>query len=100
MRDLEARRARGLAQRPVRVRAQVGDERDVDARLLEVEGGAIGAVVRRRDDHALADLDAILAAIAPRGLGEHHARAVVIREHQRALDRAGRQHDLARAHLP
>ena len=66
-RDLEARRARGLAQRPVRVRAQIGDERDVDARLLEVEGGAIGAVVRRRDDDALADLDAILAAVAPRG---------------------------------
>ena len=56
--------------------------------------------MHRRDDHALADLDAILIAIAPRGVGEHHARAIVVREDQRTLDRAGRQHHLAGAHLP
>ena len=68
--------------------------------VFEIERGAVGAVVRGRDDDAVADLGAILAAIAPRGIGEHHGRPVVVREDQRALDRAGRQHHLARAHLP
>ena len=55
--------------------------------------------MRRRDDDALADLDAVLG-IAPRGICEHHARAIIIRKNQRTLDRAGRQHHLARANLP
>ena len=98
--DLDPGGARRLRQRPFRLAAQIGDQRDIDARRFQVERGAIGCIMRRRDDDALADLDAILNAIAPRGVGEHHARAIVIREHQRALDRAGRQHHLARAHLP
>ena len=93
-------RARGLGQRPFASGRRSAISATSTPASLQIERGAIGAVVRGRDDHALADLDAILAAIAPRGVGEHHARAVVIREHQRTLDRAGRQHDLARAHLP
>ena len=99
-RDLDPGGARGLRQRSFRLTAQIGDQRDIDACSFQVERGAIGSIMRRRDDHALADLHAILTAIAPRGVGEHHARAVVIREHQRTLDRAGRQHHLARANLP
>ena len=99
-RDLDARGARGLRQRPLGLGAQIGDQLDADARFLEVERSAVSAVVRGRDDDALADLGAILAAIAPRGIGEHHRRAVVIRKDERTLDRAGRQHHLARAHLP
>ena len=99
-RNLDAGRARRLRQRPRRLAAQIRDQLDGDARAFEIEGGAIGAVVRGSDDGAFADLDAILAAIAPRGVREHHARPVVIREDQGTLDGAGRQHDLARAHLP
>ncbi len=99
-RDLDPGGARGLRQRSFRLAAQIGDQRDIDACSFQVERGAIGPVMRRRDDHALADLHAVLTAIASRGVGEHYARAVVIREHQRTLDRAGRQHHLARANLP
>ena len=98
--DLDARRARGVRQRSLGLAAQIGDQLDADARLLQVERGAVGAVVRGRDDDAVADLGAILAAVAPRGIGEHHGRAVVVREDERTLDRAGRQHHLTRAHLP
>ena len=56
--------------------------------------------MRGRDDDARADLDAVLVEIAPRGAGERHARPVVVGEDERALDRAGREHDFARAHLP
>ena len=99
-RDLDARGARGLGQRSLGLAAQIGDQRDADARFLQVERRAVGAVVRGRDDDALADLGAILAAVAPRGIGEHHRRAVIVRKDERTLDRAGRQHHLTRAHLP
>ena len=98
--DFDARGSRGIRQRAFGLGAQIGDQRDADACLLEVERRAISAVVRRRDDDAVADLGAILARIAPRGIGEHHSRAVVVRKDERTLDRAGRQHHLARAHLP
>ena len=98
--DLDARGARGIRHRPFGLGAQIGDQRDADACLLEVERGAVGAIVRGGDNDAVADLGAILMAIAPRGIGEHHGRAVIVREDERTLDRAGRQHDLARAHLP
>ena len=56
--------------------------------------------MRGHDHDALADLDAVLIEIAPRGVGEHHARPVVVGEDERPFDGAGRQHDLARPHLP
>ena len=79
---------------------RVDNQRDAHARFLEVERSAVSAVVRGRDDDALADLGAILKAIASRGIGEHHGRAVIVRKDERTLDRAGRQHHLTRAHLP
>ena len=93
-----ARAASGSA--PAGLGPQIGDQRDVDAGRLQIERGAVGAVVRGRDDDALADLDAVAVAVTPRGVGEHDARPVVVREDERALDRAGREHHLARAHLP
>ena len=98
--DLDARGPCGIRQRSLGLGAQIDDQRDADASLLQIERGAVGAVVRRRDDDAVADLGAILEAIAPRGIREHHGGAVIVREDERALDRAGRQHDFARTHLP
>ena len=60
--DLDARGSRGIRQRSFGLGAQIGDQRDIDARFLEVERGAVGAVVRGRDDDAVADLGAILEA--------------------------------------
>ena len=59
--DLDARGSRGIRQRSLGLAAQIGNQRDADACLLEVERRAVGAVVRRRDDDAVADLGAILA---------------------------------------
>ena len=98
--DLDARGSRGLRQRSFGFGAQIDDQRDADARLLEIERSAVSAVVRGRDDDAVADLGAILKAIASRGIGEHHGGAVIVRKDERTLDRAGRQHHLTRAHLP
>ena len=98
--DLDARGPRGLRQRSLGFWAQIGDQRDPNARFLEVECGAVGAIVRGRDDDAVADLGAILTAIAPPGIGQHNCWAVIVRKDERTLDRAGRQHHLTRAHLP
>ena len=98
--DLDARGLRGIRQRAFGFGAQVDNQRDAHARLLEVERSAVSAVVRGRDDDAVADLGAILKAITSRGIGEHHGGAVIIRKDERTLDRAGRQHHLTRAHLP
>ena len=99
-RDADAGGARRLRQETRRFVAQVGDNLDLRTGLLEVESGAIGVVVGGSDGDALADLDAVLVEIAPRRVGQHHARPVVVGEDERPLDRARRQHDLARSHLP
>ncbi len=98
--NLDVRGARGVGQRPADLAPQISDQRNADASLLEIERGAIGAVMRGHDDHSVADPGAILESIAPRGFREHDARPVVVRKDQRTLDRAGRQHHLARPHLP
>ncbi len=99
-RDRDPERAGGLRQRPLGRIAKIGDQRDLDARLAEVGRRAIGAVGGRHDDDALAGLDAVEVEIAPRRLGQHDSRTVVVGENERAFDRAGRQHDLAGAHAP
>ena len=38
--------------------------------------------------------------VRPRSRRQHDARPIVAGKHQRSLDRAGREHDFARAHLP
>ncbi len=98
--DLDARGSRGLRQRSLGLGAQIDNKRDAHARFLEVERSPISAVVRGRDDDAVADLGAILNAIASRGFGEHHRRPVIVRKDERTLDCASRQHHFTRAHLP
>ena len=98
--DLDARGSRSLRQRAFGFGAQIDDQRDAHARFLEIERSSVSAVVRRRDNDAVADLGAILKAIASRGVREHHGGAVIVRKDERTLDRAGREHHLARAHLP
>ncbi len=99
-RDPEASRAGHVGERPGRLVAQVGDQLDRDAGLMQVERGAIGLVMCGGDDDALADLDAKEVEIAPRRARKHDPRPVVVGEDERPLDGAGREHDLARPHPP
>ena len=92
--------ARHLRQRAVRTRAQIDDRGDRDARRSELDRCAIGIVMRGEDDGARPRLDAVAVEIEPRGIGEHHAGPIIFREDERPFDRAGREHHLARAHLP
>ena len=98
--DLDARVARGIGSADRRLRAQVRDRRDLDAALRELERRPVGAVGRRHDDRPRAGTHAKAAEVAPGGAGQHHARTVVAREHERLLDGARCEHDLACAHLP
>ena len=99
-RDPESRRAGRLRQRPGRLVAQVGDQLDRDAGLVQVERGAIGLVMRSDDDDALADLDAMEVEIAPRRAGKHDPGPIVVGKDERPLDGACREHDLAGPHPP
>ena len=67
----------------------VGDRRDFHPRPMQVERRAIAGIVGGEYDRELARPGAIAIEIGPRRRGEHHARAIVVRKHQRALDRAG-----------
>ena len=60
---------------------------------------AIGPVVAGQDQHALAGTDRIAVQVGLSRGGRHHARQVVVTEHQRAFDRAGREHHVARPDL-
>ena len=98
--DADAGGARLLGERAGGFRAQIDRRGDLDARVLQVERGLVGAVVVGHQDAAIARLDAEAVDVAARRACQQDAGAVVIDEHQRPLDRAGRQHDLLRAHLP
>ncbi len=98
--DLDARVARGVGGCPGRPGPEVRDRRDRDAALRELERRAVGAVRRRHHDRASPGAHAVAVQVASRRAGQHHAGAVVAREHERLLDRPGCEHDLACAHLP
>ena len=97
--DADARSARGSGQVALRVGAQV-DHADADPGALQVERGAIGAVVVGEHDGAAAGPNGIAVDVGTHRARQHDARPVVAGEHQGPLERAGGQHDLARPDLP
>ena len=82
-----------------RRRAEV-DERHRRAGGLQVERGAIRAVVVGQHHRAAARAHGVAVEVAAHRARQHDAGPVVLGEHQRPLERAGRQHHLARAHFP
>ena len=91
--DAQAGLARRLRPFALRLVPEVGDDGDLDARLRQFQRGAIGRIMRGRDDGARAGLYAVAGEKPARRFGQHDSRPVVVGEHQRALMRAGRQHD-------
>ena len=67
---------------------------------MQIERGEIGAVVVREYDGSGAGPDCIAIRIHARGRSEHHSRAIVVWKYERALERAGCQHDLRGAYFP
>ena len=74
---------------------QVGDGDDAHARGVQRERGVEAAVAGRGDDGRVARLDAVERGEPARAAREHHAGQVVVGEHERLLERAGRG-DVAR----
>ena len=79
---------------------QVDDRGYLHAMAMEIEGGAVGAVVVGRHHGAAAGKDGKTVDIGARGAGQHHPRTVVVGEDQRPLQRARRQHDAPGADAP
>ena len=98
--DPQTRCARRLRQRSGRGVAQIRDQFDPYPRLMQVERGAISAVMCGDDDDSLTDFDAVLVQIATRRVGEHDARTIIVGENKRALDSPRGEHDFTRPHLP
>ncbi len=80
--------------------ARIDDRTDGDTAATEIERDAIGRLVCREQNRAPSRRDAVAVEVGARRIREHHTRPVVAREHQRPLERAGREHHLGRAHLP
>ena len=98
--DPDAGLAGRLRQRALRVRPQVDHGRHVDTGTAAVECRGIGRVVVGDDDSGGPGLHGEPVEIDAGSTRQHHARAVVAAEDERALDGAGREHDLASAHAP
>ena len=81
------------------IAAQIDDGCDLDARLQQIERQFIAMIVRRGDHAACSRSDRIEAHEPLRGRGQHDARQVVVPEHHRLLERAGRQDHMTRADL-
>src|SRR4029077_10630392 len=82
------------------LRAHIRNAGNVDAGTLELERRAVRLIIRRHHDGARAREDSVTIQPGARRAGQHDSRPIVAREYQRPLDGAGREHDLARAHLP
>lgn len=70
------------------------------ARGGEIRSDGVCRVVGREDDDPVPGEDAVAAEEVLRGRRQHHAGQVVVREDQRALERAGSQHDATRVDVP
>ncbi len=79
--------------------ARVDDGGKRDAGIGERGRQLISAVIIGEDDGAAARPHAVAVDVALRRPGQHDAREIVVDEDERPLDRAGRQHDLARANF-
>ncbi|MNZ40296.1 hypothetical protein D3C78_578090 [compost metagenome] len=79
--------------------AHVDHRGDVHARIEQVEGGQVAVVVAGQHHRALARLDRVQLDQALRGAGQHHPRQVVVAEHHRLVEGAGRDDALLGAHL-
>ena len=88
-----------VRQAALQLRAQI-DHRDRGAGGAQIERGPIRAVVVGEHHRLTAGAHRVLIEIAAHGARQHDARPIVLGEHQRSLQRAGRQHDLAGAQLP
>ncbi len=76
------------------------DQRDGRAGPRQIGGHRAGAVVVGENDGTTPGEHAEAMQIVPRRRCEHDAGPVIARKHQRPFDRAGRQHNAARPHLP
>ena len=82
-----------------KLRAHV-DQRYAKAGVGEVERGTVGSVVVGEHHRIGPGAHGIPVDVALGRRREHHARTVVVPEHERALMRSGGEHDLLRSHLP
>ena len=80
--------------RRVGVPAKIDHRRDLDTGLQQVEGGGVSFPAGGRDHGPVAGPDPVMPDQPLRRRKEHRAGQVVVAEHDRLLDRAGRHHDL------
>ena len=83
-----------------RMHPDVREHRHLDSRLDQLRDDAIGGAVVGDRDRPVPGTHPVAAHERERRGREHHPRAVVVGEHQRALGRAGGQHHAPRPHLP
>ena len=82
------------------LRAKVDDRRHLAAGARHVECRVPAGIVVGGDDDAPPRQHAVAVHVGAHRAGEHDARPVVLVEHERPLDRAGREHHLFGAHAP
>ena len=95
---LDAARAGGLGQRPVRLASGIHHGDHLAAGLAPVDGRAIRRIVVGKQHQPLPGGHAVAVQIGPDRAGQHHARHIVIAEHQGPLDGARGQNHLFGAH--
>ena len=85
---------------PGRLRTKIADRRDGHAGLVQVERGGVGGIVGGHHHRARSHLHAVAVEVSPCRVGQHDARPVVLREHQRPFDSARGEHHFLCSHLP
>ena len=97
---LDAGSAHALGQLAARRGPRIDDRGDFDAGGDEAQRRPVRAVVVGEHDGLRAGLHAVAIDVGGHRGGQHHAGTIVVREDERALHRARREHHLLRAHAP
>ena len=84
----------------LRFRSEVGNQRDLDTFIVQIDRRFVGGVGRGQDDGARPELDAVAVDVSAGSIREHDAGAIVVGEYERPLDRSGCQHHVFCPHLP
>ena len=97
---VDARLAGNVERRARRIRSHVGDQGHAHAGHAQVERGCVGRIAAGDQHDVLPHRHAVTVQVGASRRGQHDARTIVARKHQRPFDGAGGQHHACRTHLP
>ena len=96
----QAQRPCLIGQCPTATRTGINDGRHIKTGIFHCNCSKVGIIIISDNDGSIPNRNTPIVHIIPHGRRQHHARDIIARKRQRALNRASGGHNLFRAHPP